>query len=278
MSDEERRRVYDAAWAKGGFHFWVATFRDILTNEAANRTAYDYWRDRTRERVDDPAVAAILAPTEPRHRSARSARHSNRATTSASTRTTSISSTCRQPRWRRSRRTGVRTSAGEVALDVLVLATGFDANTGGLTAIDIRGTGGRSLADAWTDGVDTHLGVAVSGFPNMLMLYGPQSAASFCNGPVCAELQGEWLVDLLTKMRSDGDTMVDAEPGTGPAWTAHLAELADSTLFGRADSWYMGANIPGKRRQLLNYPNSDAYLDHLARCADDGWAGFAFAR
>ena len=171
---------------------------------------------------------------------------------------------------------GLRTSGAEYELDVLVLATGFDANTGGLTAIDIRGRDNLSLAEAWSDGVDTHLGVAVPGFPNMLMLYGPQSATAFCNGPTCAEFQGDWVTRLLMRMRAQGHSLVETTAEMGAAWTAHLAEMAETTLFGRTDSWYMGANIPGKRRQLLNYPNSDTYRERLWDCEANGYDGFVF--
>jgi cyclohexanone monooxygenase len=277
VSDEERAEVYEEAWRKGGFHFWVGTFKDILSDEAANRTAYDFWRDKVRSRIDDPAVAELLAPTEPPY--------------PFGTKRPSLEQNyyeCfNQPNVAlvdlltnplvEITPTGVETTAELVELDVLVLATGFDANTGGLTAIDIRSGSGPSLADEWVDGVDTHLGVAVSGFANMLFLYGPQSSTAFCNGPVCAEIQGDWVVELLDRMRSEGLTRIDAKPDTGPRWTAHLADIASSTLFGKADSWYMGANIPGKRRQLLNYPNSDAYLDHLRHCAEHDYEGFVLS-
>ena len=274
VSDSERNEVYQAAWDKGGFHFWVGTFKDILTDEAANRTAYAFWRDKTRARIDDPRVAELLAPTEPPY--------------PFGTKRPSLEQDyyeCfNQPNVELVDLTatpieeitsdGIRTTTADHDLDVLVLATGFDANTGGLTAIDLRGPDGTTLAEAWDDGVDTHLGMAVAGFPNLLFLYGPQSATAFCNGPVCAEIQGEWLVDLLRHLRAEGLTRIEPVPEKGAEWTAHLATIADGTLFGRADSWYMAANIPGKRRQLLNYPNSDAYLEHLHRCAEAGYDGF----
>lgn len=276
VSDRERRAVYQAAWDRGGFHFWVGTFKDILTDEAANRTAYEFWRDRTRARIDDPDLAERLAPTEPPYpfgtkrpsleQTYYDCFNQDNVELVDLNRTPILAVTPN----------GVTTTAGEHPLDLLVLATGFDANTGGLTAIDIRGTEGATLAGAWAHGVDTHLGMAVAGFPNLLFLYGPQSSTAFCNGPVCAEIQGDWLVDLLVRLRADGITWVDSEPEKGREWSDHLAMVADSTLFGRADSWYMGANVPGKRRQLLNYPNSDAYLDHLRACAANGYEGFIF--
>jgi cation diffusion facilitator CzcD-associated flavoprotein CzcO len=272
----ERDAVYEDAWRKGGFHFWAGTFNDVLLDERANRTAYDFWRDRTRERITDAATAEVLAPTEPPY--------------PFGTKRPSLEQTyydCfNQPNVElvdlhatpieTVTPTGIRTTAGEVPLDVLVLATGFDANTGGLTAIDVRDRDGCSLAERWSHGVDTHLGMAVHGFPNMLFVYGPQSAAAFCNGPVCAELQGDWVAELLGHLRAGGHDSFDVRAETGPAWSRELAQLADATLFGRTDSWYMGANIPGKTRQLLNYPSSSTYIQRLRACAARGYDGFVF--
>jgi cyclohexanone monooxygenase len=241
---------------------------------AANRTAYDFWRGKTRARIHDPAVAATLAPTEPPYPFGTKRpsleqdyydcfNHSNVELIDLRATPIEVITT-----------SGVRTTMRHVELDVLVLATGFDANTGGLTAIDLRGVGDRELAAEWAGGVDTHLGVAVAGFPNLLMLYGPQAATAFCNGPTCAEVQGEWVVALVSHLRQRGITRIESTPEAGASWTAHLAVIADATLFGRTDSWYVGANIPGKRRQLLNYPLSDDYLDRLRRCAAGGYEGF----
>ena len=154
---------------------------------------------------------------------------------------------------------------------------GFDANTGGLTAIDIRDRDGRTLAERWSHGVDTHIGMAVHGFPNMLFLYGPQSATAFCNGPVCAEFQGDWVADLLRRLRDRGHTAFDVLLETGPAWSEQLAFIAEATLLGRTDSWYMAANVPGKPRQLLNYPSPGMYADRLRQCAAAGYDGFVFS-
>jgi cyclohexanone monooxygenase len=171
--------------------------------------------------------------------------------------------------------TGVRTADGtHRQFDLIVLATGFDANTGGLTQIELRDTDGVPLRDRWADRVDTHLGVAIAGFPNLLMLYGPQSSTAFCNGPTCAELQGDWVVELLEHARDRGVVRIEATTEAGRRWSAHLDDVANATLFPLADSWYMGANIPGKRRQLLNHPVSDVYLARLAECAGSGYPGF----
>ncbi len=277
VSPERRAEVYDEALAKGGFHFWAATFVDILFDDEANRTAYEHWRDRTRARIDDPGTAELLAPTEApypigtKRPSLEQGYYEcfNQANVElVDLHTTPIESITAA---------GVETTSGHHDLDVLVLATGFDANTGALTAIDFRGVDGALLADRWAGGVDTLLGLMAPGFPNMIMLYGPQSPTAFCNGPVCAEVQGEWVVDLLAHLRDRGLTRIETSTAQAEAWSAHLAEFADRTLFGRTDSWYMAANIPGKRRQLLNYPSTDDYFARLERSRAGGYTGFDLA-
>lgn len=273
-SPAERRAVYEAAWAKGGFHFWFGTFNDVLMDEAANREVYEFWRDRTRERIEDPEVAELLAPADPPYPfgTKRPSLEQDYYDVFNADHVDLVD--LRVEPIREVTAGGVRTASRHDDLDVLVLATGFDANTGGLTQIDIRATDGTSLAATWADGVDTHLGLAVAGFPNLVFLYGPQSPTAFCNGPTCAELQGEWVVELLQDLRARGRTRIEATDEAQRAWTARLDLMAETTLFHKTDSWYMGANIPGKRRQLLNYLGSDSYFEHLAVCAADGYAGF----
>jgi cyclohexanone monooxygenase len=170
--------------------------------------------------------------------------------------------------------TGVRTGSRHYELDILVLATGFDASTGGLTQFDIRGQSGRSLKDTWSSGVQTYLGIGVPDFPNLLMLYGPQSPSAFCNGPTCAELQGDWVADCLSYLRDGGLTRIEAKPDAGASWTQHMADLAAGTLLSQADSWYMGANVPGKPRQLLHHLGVQAYLAFCRESAENGYSGF----
>ena len=277
VSDEERIAVYEDRWAKGGFHFWVGGFKDTLANEEANRLAYDFWRDKTRSRITDESLHESLAPTDPPYPFGTKRPSLEQNFYDLFDRDdVSLVDLKRDPLVMITPK-GVQTESGHIDLDVLVLATGFDANTGGFTRMDFRGTGGLWIGDAWADGVDTHLGMAAPGFPNMIMLYGPQSAASFCNGPVCAEIQGEWTVDLLEHLRANELTRFDTEHAAAEQWSEVLAGWAEMTLFGKADSWYMGANIPGKRRQLLNLPSSDAYRAALTECAEAGYSGFVFA-
>jgi len=270
----ERQAVFEDAWRKGGFHFWAGTFSDILTNLESNRLAYDFWREKTRARIRDPATAERLAPMEPPHpygtkRPSLEQGYyevfNQRNVTLIDVRSHPIEAVTP---------TGVRTAAGHHDLDILILATGFDASTGGLTQIDLRSTTGRPLADIWARRVQTHLGLAVPGFPNMFILYGPQSPTAFCNGPTCAELQGDWVVDCLAHLRATGHSRIEATPAAAEAWDRHMEDVAARSLLPLADSWYMGANVPGKPRQLLHHPGVQDYLAYCRESAANGYAGF----
>ena len=190
VSDDERQATFERLWEIGGFAPWIGSFSDILLNEEANRTAYKFWRDKTRVRINDPAVAEILAPTEPIHpfgvKRPSLEQHFYEIFNQGNVNLVDLRTTPIE----RVTRSGIKTAAGEYELNILVLATGFDAVTGGLTSIDIRGTQGETLKEKWAKGVRAHLGMAVAGFPNLLFVYGPQSPNAFCNGPTCAEVQG----------------------------------------------------------------------------------------
>ncbi len=274
VSEQERNAVFEAAWRKGGFHFWAATFSDILLNEASNRTAYDFWRDKTRARISDPVTAEALAPTEPPYPFGTKRPSLEQDYYDVFEQDNVELADLRKHPITRITPTSVETQGGSHELDVLIMATGFDANTGGILAIDLHGLDGVPLSQRWADGVDTHLGMAVPGLPNLILLYGPQSPTAFCNGPTCAELQGEWVVELLVRMRERQLTRIEATEEAATAWTEHVEEVGAYTLFPLADSWYMGSNVPGKKRQMLNYPMSDGYLARLRTNAANDYQGF----
>jgi cation diffusion facilitator CzcD-associated flavoprotein CzcO len=278
VSDDDRQAIFERLWAMGGFAPWVGSFNDVLVNEKTNRAAYDFWRDKTRARIKDPAIAEILAPTEPIHpygvKRPSLEQHFYEIFNQPNVRLVDLRTTPIE----RVTRKGIRTAAGEHDLDVLVLATGFDAVTGGLTTIDIRGTEGVTLKEKWTKGVRAHLGMAVAGFPNLLFVYGPQSPNAFCNGPTCAELQGDWIARLLDHLRQRNYTRVEATTAAEEAWRAQVLGMADATLFPRADSWYVGANIPGKPREILAFAGGlPAYMAKVRESAERGYEGFAIS-
>jgi cation diffusion facilitator CzcD-associated flavoprotein CzcO len=278
-SEEERRRVYETCWAAGGFAFWSATFGDILTNMAANRTAYDFWREKVHERVEDPVLAETLAPAEPPHPFGVKRPSLEQTYYDVFNQANVTLVDLRADPIQELTATGVRTAQRDHDIDLLVLATGFDAVTGGLTQIDIRGTSGASLAETWAAGAATYLGMATTGFPNLLFLYGPQSPSGFCNGPTCAELQGEHVVRFLAHVRGGGYRRLEATASAQAAWSQHVEDAGAMTLFPYADSWYLGANIPGKPRQFLNYPGGlPLYLQACEASAAAGYDGFDLSR
>ena len=277
VPEAEQLEIFEAAWLKGGFHFWVGTFSDILSSPASNRLAYDFWRDKTRERIDDPALAEKLAPTEPLHPFGTKRPSLEQGYYETFNQENVSLVDLREDPIERVTPTGVETQSGHHELDLLVLATGFDSSTGGMTQIDIRGPSGRSLKEAWADGVRTHLGVAAPGFPNLLMLYGPQSPTAFCNGPTCAEVQGEWVIDCLCHLRERGLTRIEATEKAARRWSRQIAMVGARTLLPEADSWYMGANVPGKHRELLAHPIPQKYLSQCRESAEKGYAGFVLS-
>ena len=279
VPDGERRATFERLWQEGGFAFWAGGYSDIILDEGANRAAYDFWRDKVRARIDDPKLAELLAPTDPPHPFGVKRPSLEQTYYDAFNQDNVSLVDLRATPIERVTPTGLRTVAGDHDLDLLVLATGFDAVTGGLTSIELKGTRDETLAEHWREGVRTHLGLASSGFPNLLFLYGPQSPSGFCNGPTCAEVQGDWVVDLLAHLREEGITRVEATPEAEQSWRDQVHTIAGMTLFPRADSWYMGANVPGKVREMLNWPGGlQLYLAACQESAAAGYGGFVLDR
>ena len=274
VSAQERRSVYEETWEKGGFHFWLGTFNDVLIDEEVNRTAYDFWREKTRARIKDPAIAEKLAPAVPPHPFGVKRPSLEQWYYEAFNQPNVTLVDIAQSGIEEVTPTGVRTRDGEYELDILILATGFDGSSGAITSIDIRGVHGGNINDAWKDGVRTHLGIATAGFPNLLFVYGPQSPGAFCNAPTCAELQGDWMVNCLQFMHDNNFTRIEATVEAQDSWTEQLAEMAAGTLLPKAASWYMGANIPGKPIQLLSFLGVPAYMDICNDIAAEGYTGF----
>jgi cation diffusion facilitator CzcD-associated flavoprotein CzcO len=277
VDEQERRRLFERQWQAGGLRFWYANFADLLTDERANRHAYDFWRDKTRARIADPALHEILAPSEPPHPfgTKRPSLEQNYYEI-FSRKNVALVDLGRAP-IERIVSEGILTPQGLVECDLIVFATGFDAGSGGFTQIEIRGCDDRSLAGTWRDGITAYPGCAVHGFPNLAYLYGLLSPSGFSNGPTTAEIQGDWVRDFLMKLREDGLTRFEATPEAEREWTTNVAAVGDITLFPRAKSWYMGDNIPGKPRQMINFPSVAGYANVIAEVAANGYRGFALA-
>lgn len=278
LTEAERNEVYERMWQEGGFVMWLANFQDILFDEKANKTFYDFWRAKVHARVNDPEVAEMLAPATPPHPfgTKRPSLEQNYFDVYNQGNVRLIDHNAEPilevvPE-------GVVTRNGLIEADVFVLATGFDNNRGGIMAIDIQGIHGARIAEKWAGKVDTHMGLSTHGFPNMLFLYGPQSPSGFCNGPTSAEGQGELVVDFLTWVRNQGYSRFESTREVELEWTSHLDGIFEQSLFTKARSWYWGANVPGKPRQMLNYCGGlPLYFEKWNEVKAAGYAGFEFA-
>ncbi|ELB93048.1 cyclohexanone monooxygenase [Rhodococcus wratislaviensis IFP 2016] len=277
LSEEERLATYERMWEDGGFHLWLGNFQDILVDEEANRTFYDFWRQKVHQRVADPKVAEMLAPATPPHPFGvkRPSLEQNYFDVYNQDNVTLIDSTVEPIK--RVLPNGIETANGFIECDVLVLGTGFDNNSGGIMAIDITGVEGKTLQDKWAGGVDTYLGLSTAGFPNMLFLYGPQSPSGFCNGPTSAEYQGQVVSDFLAELKARGTRRFESTEEVERAWRAHVDEVFQGSMFTKARSWYWGANVPGKPAQMLNYSGGvPAYFAKWEEIKNAGYKGFEF--
>jgi cyclohexanone monooxygenase len=279
LSDAEFQATLEALWAKGGLHLWLGGFLEMLFDIEVNNRVYAFWRDKTRARITDPVLAEKLAPMRAPHPFGVKRCSLERTYYETFNQDNVELVDVRETPIVHASGAGLVTADGrEHEFDVIVLATGFDAFTGGLTAIDIRGTGGESFAEAFRGGARTALGRATSGFPNLMYVYGPQSPSAFCNGPSCAELEGDWIIECLVHLRDNGLTRIEATAEAEQQWRDHIAELAAPSLFPLAKSWYLGANVPGKTQELLAYPGGlPKYLQKCRESAANGYAGFTLS-
>jgi cation diffusion facilitator CzcD-associated flavoprotein CzcO len=276
LSAAERTAAFEGAWQQGGLMF-AATFRDLLTDEEANETAAEFVWSKISEIVHDPAVAEMLKPSTFPFGTKRLPLDTNYYETFNRPNVTLVD--LRATPIEEITPAGIRTAAGEYDLDIIVYATGFDALTGPLLTLGIQGRDGKALAGAWAEGPKTYLGLAVPGFPNLFTITGPGSPSVLSNMPVSIEQHVEWIGDCLAFLREHGIDTIEARPDATGAWTDHVQEAVSFTLYPKAASWYMGANIPGKPRLFLPYIGGVGnYRDKCDAVAASGYEGFDLTR
>jgi cation diffusion facilitator CzcD-associated flavoprotein CzcO len=250
VSPEEREREYERRWERGGLGFSSA-YTDLLTQPESNDTAAQFFRSKIRTIVDDPTVAEALVPKGYPFGTKRLCADTDYYETFNRDNVTLIDLHSEPIVAITSQ--GVRTSATEYELDSIVFATGFDAMTGALLEIDIRGRGGVTLREKWADGPRTYLGIAIAGFPNLLTITGPGSPSVLSSMMVSIEQHVDWIADCLAQMQRENLHIIEPTLAAENDWVAHVNEMADATLMPLAKSWYTGANIPGKPRVFMAY-------------------------
>ena len=272
IAPDERQSEYERRWRRGGLGF-MATYADLLTSQDANDTAAEFFREKIRAIVRDKTVAEALVPQDYPVGTKRLCVDTsyydtfNRDNvTLIDIRTTPIEAITPK---------GLRTRDAAYALDSIVFATGFDAMTGALLSIDIRGKAGQTLRQKWEAGPRTYLGLAIAGFPNLFVITGPGSPSVLSNMIVSIEQHVDWIADCLAHLRKRDLAGIEATAAAEDGWVAHVNEVGHLTLYPRANSWYMGANVPGKPRIFMPYIGGvGVYRQTCDAVAAKGYEGF----
>ena len=270
---DEREARFRAGWQEGSLFGLTRTFGDIMLDDSANDLVAEFVRQRIREVVDDPAVAEALSPRNhpfgtkrPCLDTAYYATFNRPDVTLVDLRADPIVELTPA---------GVRTADEEFELDALVFATGFDAMTGPILGVDLIGRQGRPLRDKWAEGPRTYLGLASAGFPNLFTVTGPGSPSVISNMLVSIEQHVDWIVDCLVDLRDRGASTIEATIAAEDGWVAHVNEVASMTLMPKANSWYLGANVPGKPRVFMPYVGGvGVYRELCDAVAEKGYDGF----
>ena len=273
---EERELEFDKKWDAGGFAFWLANYQDMFFDQKANDVCADYIKRKIRKTVKDPVVAEKLIPKGYAYGTKRQPLDTNYYETFNKDNVLLVDAKT-DGAIEEITEKGIRAGGKEYELDVIVFATGFDAMTGPLKALNLKGRGGRTLDQQWTDGPHTYLGITVAGFPNLFTITGPQSPSVLSNMPVSIEQHVEWITDCIDNMRKTGKTTIEATPKAQEQWVAHVNEVVNATLMTGANSWYMSANIPGKPRAFLPYLGPAGVGGYRQKCdevAAKGYEGF----
>ena len=276
VTAQERDAAFEKAWESGSLVNLLTTFTDLSTNQEANDTAKEFVHRKITQIVADPQVAADLCPSYP-------------VGTKRPCLDTNYYETYNRPNVHlvNLQRTplvevteqGIRTSAQEYQFNAIVYATGFDAMTGSLTNIDIRGRDGASLKESWSAGPRTYLGLGSAGFPNLFLITGPGSPSVLSNMVVSIEQHVDWVVEAIEHLDRHGLATIEPTVEAQDEWVDHVNFVAGFTLYPKANSWYMGANVPGKPRVFMPYAGGvGAYRQKCDQVAANGYEGFVLAR
>lgn len=276
VDEAEARQRYEAAWKQGGVMV-LQQFNDLMTNPRSNEFAAEFFREKIREIVEDPDTAAKLLPIGYPIAAKRPVLDTNYFETFnkphvhlVDTRETPITEITPA---------GIRTGDVEHKLDVIVFATGYDAFTGSFLRMDIRGRDGVRLADRWANGPRAYLGLGIAGFPNLLTINGPCSPAVLTNVPATIEHDVEWIADCIAYLEAHEIKTIEPSHAAEDAWVRHVADSLEGTLYPLGNSWWMGANIPGKSRVFMAYTGGlNKFRARCAEVAEAGYDGYELTR
>ena len=275
-SAAERDAQYEAKWAEGGSISFLFSYTDLLLDKDANDTASEFVRNKIRSIVDDPETAETLCPNDHPIGTKRLILDTEYYETYNRDNVTLVN--VRKAPIERITAGGLRTTEREYELDAIAFATGFDAMTGALKDIDLRTSDGHTIQDKWEGGPLAYLGLMIAGFPNMFMVTGPGSPGVKSQMILSCEQHVDWIADCLAHMAANGHGRIEPKPEAEAEWVAHVNEVGDSTLYPLANSWYMGANIPGKPRVFMPYVGGvHNYTAKLKEVVENDYEGFVMS-
>jgi cyclohexanone monooxygenase len=271
---EERKASYEEKWAEGGSISFLFAYKDLLTDKKANDTASDFVREKIRATVKDPKTAALLCPNDHPIGTKRLILDTDYYETYNRDNVTLVD--IRTNPIEQFTKTGLQLTDGSAYdVDAISFATGFDAMTGAMREIDIHTDEGNNIRDKWEHGPRSYLGIMVAGFPNMFMVTGPQSPGVKSQMILSCEWHVDFAANAIMDMRGKGLSRIDPEVSAEDGWVQHNNEVADSTLYPLANSWYMGANVPGKPRIFMPYVGGvEAYTKKCNEVIANGYEGF----
>ncbi|CAG8980017.1 hypothetical protein HYALB_00005191 [Hymenoscyphus albidus] len=299
-TEAEVRETYERLWEMGGFNFWVGTYQDVLYNQEVNDGAYKFWAEKHRARINDPRKRDLLAPlleNQPHAWGIKRPCLEQRYYEVYNQENVDLISVKENPIDTFTEKGILMSDGQELEFDVILLATGFDTQTGGLVQIDIKGADGITLKDKWAKGAWTNLGMTTNGFPNMFILYGLQgkpyipltplsfvvvidaitAPTAFANGPTLVEVQGDWISDAINYCEKNNKKTMDSTALSEARWTKIVDDMWNTSLFRFTQGWYNGSNIPGKTKQALNYTGGvNKYMAEARRIAEAGYEGYVF--
>ncbi len=274
VSPQEREEIFEKGWLEGGFHFMLECFNDLATNEESNQYASDFIRKKIRETVKDPVKAELLCPKDYPFNGKRPPgghgyyeAYNNDHVHLIDVKSTPISEITEK---------GIKVGNQEYELDVIIYATGFDAMTGQLTRIDIKGRKGELLRDHWSDGLKTNLGLSVNGFPNFFMVLGPQTP--YANLPIAIQKGVSWIQNAIKHAESNNAYAIESERSADLEWAKEVYRAGSSTIMSKGElgnAWFLGANLDGKNREFNVYMGgADVYFDKCDRVEEDKYPGW----
>jgi cyclohexanone monooxygenase len=272
-SEEERLHGYEAKWMEGGSISFLYSFTDLLISKESNETASEFVRRKIRATVKDPRTAELLCPNDHPIGTKRLILDTEYYETYNRDNVTLVD--IRSQPIREITPAGLSTADADYELDAIVFATGFDAMTGAMKEIDIHTDAGMSIQRKWEHGPRTYLGIMIAGFPNLFMITGPQSPGVKSQMILACEQHVDWIADCVQYLHAHGFSRIEAEEDAEDAWVQHNNEVANRTLYPLANSWYVGANIPGKPRVFMPYVGGvTAYKKRCDEIAANGYQGF----